>query len=115
MKTKQEKLTGVLELKFNLAEAEVAKYQAQLLSIKTKINKIEERRKMVPEDPGEQLVYERHLSWLDRRTRELSIEAAQVMVQLSTAKTKLRRQFGQRTAFEKVLKREAAKALRSRD
>ena len=107
MTPKEKKLSDILRLKSDAAEAQVAVQLARLAEIRDKISTIEQRRGMVPEDLHDQVIYNHHLSWLDARARSLSIEAAQTMVQLSEAKNTLRLQFGRKSAFTKVLEKKS--------
>jgi hypothetical protein len=105
MNVKEQKMKDILRLKSDAAEAKLSQLANQIGAVEKNLGLVIERRKNVPEDPRDQLVYERHLAWLDVKARELSMKAAQLKVQMADAKRDLGYQFGRKLAFDKMLKK----------
>ena len=107
MKPKELQLLHILDLKYQMAEATVSRARATCDDIEDQIEVVNARRNVRPTDPADQIYHERHIGWLDQRSRQLSILAAQATVEYNVSKDALRIEFGRKTALSKALARRA--------
>ncbi len=114
MSTKENKLKDILRLKSDAAEAKLAELASRLCEVEGRLAQVVERRRIIPDDPREQLVYDRHLMWLDGKARDLSMQAAQLNVQIADAKRDLSKQFGRKLAFDAMLEKAGLKGAKTR-
>lgn len=113
MSVKEAQLLRLLELKFQAAEARVKSARDACEDINNQMTQLIARRNTMPADPSDQIYHERHLGWLDRRGRELSILAAQAAAEYGAARESLSVEFGRKSAFKKAIeRREAEEHLR---
>ena len=113
MKGQEEKIGRILDLKYQAAEARLVRAREICDGLQDQIDQIADRRSKGPDDPADQLFYERHVGWLDHRARELSVLASQAAVEYALAKDALRIEFGRKAAFsEALLRRQAEERLR---
>lgn len=105
MSAKEAQLLKLLELKFQAAEARLKAARDACENINDQMAQLISRRNTMPEDPADQIYHERHLGWLDRRGRELSILAAQAAAEYAAARESLSVEFGRKSAFKQAVER----------
>lgn len=105
MNANENRLQQLLRLKVDVAQNEVSQAQARVTELQEQLVQIAARRNSPPENPQDQIFHERHLGWLDRRAREISVDTARAKVALEQAKSALAQEFGRKAAFEKALQR----------
>jgi hypothetical protein len=112
MMKQEEKLSRILDMKFRAAEARLVRAREVSDKLQDQIQQIAERRSQGPDDPADQLFYERHVGWLDHRARELGVLAAQAAAEFTLAKDALRIEFGRKAAFAEALLRRGTEEQR---